>query len=245
MNTARKKRRIFYLAMHEEVAHEYQGVPRIRLDSFSSTGFYNLCRFEKREFQELVLLLDFPPIIVCRDGHLKLHCSDALLIVLVRLAYPIKWEIAERVLNRVYSASQLSSIFVWTIDYLAQRWEKTIDCVSQCFTEEMLALYMERIQAAGGLVDNIVGFIDGTFVYTARPLIDQESLYNGWKKGHGLKFQAVSFPDGTIGSFFGPVPGRRQDEYLVSASEIKQYLRGVYTLTRAADFGFQTFLVVI
>lgn len=70
-----------------------------------------------------------------------------------------------------------------------------------------------------------MGFIDGTFVYTARPIHGQESLYNGWKRGHGLKFQGLSFPDGIIGSFHGPVPGRRHDEFLVLQSRIRESIR--------------------
>ena len=39
----------------------------------------------------------------------------------------------------------------------------------------------------GGLA-NTFGYIDGTFIYTACPVENQEAHYNRWKHSHGIKF---------------------------------------------------------
>jgi len=42
--------------------------------------------------------------------------------------------------------------------------------------------------------------------------------YNGHKKFHALKFQAVMLPNGMFGHLFGPLEGRRNDNFLLSES---------------------------
>ncbi|EIW54605.1 uncharacterized protein TRAVEDRAFT_131697, partial [Trametes versicolor FP-101664 SS1] len=44
--------------------------------------------------------------------------------------------------------------------------------------------------------------------------------YNGHKKYHALKFQAVMLPNGMFGHLFGPFEGRRNDNFLLHASKL-------------------------
>ena len=46
---------------------------------------------------------------------------------------------------------------------------------------------------------------------TCRPSHDQRIVYNGHKRTHALKFQAVTAPDGWITYLFGPVTNLRHD----------------------------------
>ena len=70
-----------------------------------------------------------------------------------------------------------------------------------------------------------VGFIDGTFRRCARPIEGQQYVYSGYYKAHGIKFQCVVAPNGLIVDFFGPVPGRRSDSYLLKQSGFLERMR--------------------
>jgi len=54
----------------------------------------------------------------------------------------------------------------------------------------------------------------------ARPVYLQESVYNGHKRVHSLKFQTVVTPDGLIAHVFGPVEGVRHDASLLTQSRL-------------------------
>jgi hypothetical protein len=70
----------------------------------------------------------------------------------------------------------------------------------------------------------VCGFVDGTFHSMNRPGRDgfngnlQRLSYRRAKKGNGLVFEIISFPDGMIGRAFGPVSGRYHDLYLALKS---------------------------
>ena len=76
---------------------------------------------------------------------------------------------------------------------------------------------------AGGLA-NIFGYIDGTFIDTARPLENQEADYNGWKHSHGLKFQGVMAPDGIIMHLGGPYKATVHDAKMLRLSGLQDQL---------------------
>ena len=58
-----------------------------------------------------------------------------------------------------------------------------------------------------------------------RPIVFQEAVSNGHKRGHGLKFQSVLFPDGMLGHLFGPVEGRRHDTSVLEYSGLLDMLQ--------------------
>ena len=60
-------------------------------------------------------------------------------------------------------------------------------------------------------ITNCLRFIDGTLRPIRRPEKRQRAVYNGHKRVHALKFQAVALPNGIIANLFGPVEGRRHD----------------------------------
>ena len=65
--------------------------------------------------------------------------------------------------------------------------------------------YADAVSDKGAALNNCFGFVDGT----ARPICKlgeyQRLLYNGSKRVHALKFQAVALPNDLIGHLFGPV----------------------------------------
>ena len=66
-------------------------------------------------------------------------------------------------------------------------------------------LCLSTILQKGAPLDNCFGFIDGTVRPICRPNRGQRTVYNGHKRVHALKFQALALPNGLIGHIYGPV----------------------------------------
>ena len=72
----------------------------------------------------------------------------------------------------------------------------------------LIATYTDAVHSKGtkgAVVDNCFGFIDGTVRPISRPMPNQRVVYNGQKRVHALKLQAVSLPNGLIANIYGPV----------------------------------------
>ena len=65
--------------------------------------------------------------------------------------------------------------------------------------------YADAISERGAALDNCFGFMDGTIRPICKPLTHQRVFYNGYKRIHALKFQAVALPNGMIANLYGPV----------------------------------------
>ena len=63
----------------------------------------------------------------------------------------------------------------------------------------------DAVAVKGAALNNCFGFIDGTVRPICRPGEQQRILYNGHKRLHSIKFQAVALPNGLIGILYGPV----------------------------------------
>ena len=97
------------------------------------------------------------------------------------------------------------------------------------FIESRASLHAASVHAKTSALESCVGFIDGTVIGIARPCdSDQQNVaYNGHKRKHALKFQAVSTPDGLFLHTFGPIEGRRHDWTLYMQSGIEEQLEKV------------------
>lgn len=73
---------------------------------------------------------------------------------------------------------------------------------------------------------NYIGFIDGTVLGVARPkgYMRQLVVYEGHKKKHNIKYQAVKTPDGIILHAYGHVEGRRHDWFTYVSSGLETAL---------------------
>ena len=83
---------------------------------------------------------------------------------------------------------------------------------------ENLSRYADSIHAHGAPLQNCFGFIDGTVRKIARPNTNQRTMYNGYKRFHGMKFQSVVVPDGLIANLSGPYEWRRHDSTMLHQS---------------------------
>ncbi|CAH3037188.1 unnamed protein product, partial [Porites lobata] len=84
----------------------------------------------------------------------------------------------------------------------------------------LMATYADGVHSKGAALDNCFGFIDGTVRPISRPMSNQRVVYNGHKRVHALKFQAVTLPNGLIANIYGPVEGRMHDARMLAVSQL-------------------------
>ncbi|ETI40954.1 hypothetical protein F443_13791 [Phytophthora nicotianae P1569] len=98
------------------------------------------------------------------------------------------------------------------------------------------AEYSHAVFDAGSPYTNVWSFVDGTVRGVCRPvprrvhhkkrkLLGQQSIYNGHKRKHALKFQTLVTPDGLISHLFGPYAGRNHDIKMYRESKIADTIR--------------------
>ena len=86
-------------------------------------------------------------------------------------------------------------------------------------------LYADAVHQSGAVLDNCLGFINGTVQLVCRPGVNQKVIYNGHKRVHPIKFQYVALPNGLVGCLYGPVEGRDDDSSLLASSGLLQELQ--------------------
>ena len=136
-------------------------------------------------------------------------------------------------LSMIYNCSQssITECINELVSYIDTKWSHLLDCDSEYLLHpSQLNCYASAIRNRGSPLTSIFGFIDCTIQRICRPTWWQRQAYNGHKKFHALKFQAIMLPNGIIGHLFGPMEGRRNDAYLLSESGI---------LRKFAAFAFQ------
>ena len=135
-------------------------------------------------------------------------------------------------LSMIYNHSQssITKCINELVLYIDTRWSHLLDCDSEYLLHPLqLKCYASAIYKHGSPLTSIFGFIDCTIQHICRPTWWQQQAYNGHKKFHALKFQAIMLPNSIIGHLFGPMEGQRNDTYLLSESGI---------LRRFATFAF-------
>ena len=85
--------------------------------------------------------------------------------------------------------------------------------------------YVTAITQQGSPLTNCFGFIDGTVRQICRPGKMQRVVYNGHKRVHALKFQAIAVPNGLIANLYGPVEGCRHDAGMLKDSGLLNSLQ--------------------
>lgn len=83
-----------------------------------------------------------------------------------------------------------------------------------------LKKYVAAVHDAGAPLSGIWGFIDCTIRWIACPSQWQRVAYNGHKKFHALKFQAIMLPNGIFAHLFGPEPGQHNNNFLLNKSQL-------------------------
>jgi hypothetical protein len=197
----------------------------MNISLFSDQLFEDNFRFTKADFLKLHAALRMPPIIKCKDRN-SANSIRALVLVLGRMAYPGRFVLHSRLVNR--SISGASSIFNTTIRWLCQRWHHLLR-LGQRLTPERLDRFVAVMRRSPHNVPfrGVFGYIDGTLRPYCRPVVEQQRVYNGWKRVHGLKFQAVATPDGLIQDLAGPFVGTRHDARMFRECTLDADLRAL------------------
>ena len=83
-----------------------------------------------------------------------------------------------------------------------------------------LEKFPQAIHNVGAPLTNCWGFVDGTVRQISCPGEMQRTMYNGDKRVHAIKFQAIGTPNGLIANLYGPVESRRHDSGMLADSAI-------------------------
>jgi len=146
-------------------------------------------------------------------------------ILLRRMASPCRWKDVEVLFGK--HSTQLCELFWETVEYfLEARQHLLTGDITPSYMETKVSVFAAAVSERSGALDNCVGFIDGTVIGIARPGDSgiQNVVYNGHKRKHALKFQAVTTPDGMFAHVYGPLEGRRHDWTLYMRSDIDEQL---------------------
>ena len=85
------------------------------------------------------------------------------------------------------------------IDLIYGMWGNLLSGLNQPWLAPgSLQNFADSVHQAGAAFDNCWGFVDGTVRAISRPLENQRVVYNGHKRVHSLKYQAVVAPNGLI-----------------------------------------------
>eukprot|EP00171_Calliarthron_tuberculosum_P009482 IDg9482t1 len=146
-------------------------------------------------------------------------------IFLRRLCTPSRWRDMELFFGK--HASHLSETFWEAIEHLMEaRSHLVTGEISVEYIHHQAARFAPSIKDKSSGLENCIGFIDGTVIGIARPsgYSSQLVAYNGHKRKHALKYQAVNSPDGMILHAYGPMEGRRHDWTLYVRSGLDEQL---------------------
>jgi hypothetical protein len=212
-------------------------------DHWGVHDFRATFRFKKQDLDRLIAALRLPPKIVSGKRYsctaetalllylyrfLALHCCCIAHLVCSRLSSSKATLLKmEKIFNM--KSSKMSSI----INHLARRINADFKHVLVDLERwhPYFAAFSEAIDEKTGRCLHCIGFIDGKVWRTARPVRLQRAGYNGHKKHHGIKSQAVTFPNGMIGHFTGPWPGCRHDARMLRESGfLAEFRRVLYTV---------------
>jgi len=89
--------------------------------------------------------------------------------------------------------------------------------ISKKFMVESSPIYADTIQQRCQALQNCFGSVDGTVIAVSRPGDHeaQNMAYNGHKRKHALRYQAITTADGLILHAYGSLEGHRHDWILL------------------------------
>lgn len=149
----------------------------------------------------------------------KFSALEGMCIVLRRLNYPKRYE--DMVIEFGRHPTDIGIIFNEMLHFIHQTWDHLLTNFDQTWLHiDHLREFAHAIHNNGCPLNNCFGFIDGVLKPIARPVYNQRDVYNGKDRIHGLKYQAVTMPNGMIGNLYGPIEGRLHDSTLLRESGI-------------------------
>lgn len=196
----------------------------IDLDILEGDAWKTYFRFSKDEVYRLATCLKIPDK-VQSDNRIFEDKITALCMLLARLAWPNR--LSDLNLKFGWKPERVSRTVNTLLRFIYDTWKHLLVFDFQRLTPQKLCSFTRVIQATGAPLETCFGFVDGTLRAIARPIYGQESVYNGWKRYHCLKYQAIVTPDGIIIHLYGPVEGTKHDAAVWQESGISDLLESV------------------
>jgi hypothetical protein len=161
---------------------------------------------------------------------MRCWADSALMILLRRLARPSAWVDLQGVLGG--SRAALSRIFTHMVNLV---WVRYGPLVSDIYIwKSFFADFAQHLQAMGAPFDNLIGFLDGKLVPTARPggngcvflNLHDFQTYSGLHRRHGYSYQGLVLPNG-VALAWGPYVGSEADSQKLRKSRLLDNMRDI------------------
>jgi len=151
------------------------------------------------------------------SGHYRALALEALALTCAHLhSLEDQWMIGTKYHHPQYAISEITHE---VISHINRVWGHLLDFnVNGIFAPLALARYTNALHAHGAPTCTIIGFIDCTIVQTCHPSVSEKLVYTGYKKFHGMKFQAIMVPNGMISHLDGPYRAPQNDASILSES---------------------------
>ena len=213
------------------------------LSEWSLNHHGSFFRFKGDDITLLQVVLGIPEDVVLPNRGV-VPGIEVTCLMLRRMTFPARWIDIQAMFRR--DVGTLSRMFLWAVRFLCLKFGPLLYWDDNRLSKHQLLAYSHSVLARGSRLANVWGFIDGTFVRCCRPTegkscrmhvhawctSGQRSVYNGWKRAHGWKFQAVQAPDGIIAHLAGPYEGHRNDTGIFTRS-----LLGALVEARMREWG--------
>ena len=213
--------------------------PIKRMEEFDPVFFQETFRFSQGEFTEILssmrdmdgdLLVDAngDPRLLRRIGktpkeYMRCWADSALMILLRRLSRPSSWVTLQGELGG--SRAALSRIFTHMVHLV---WARYGPLVSNIYIwKSFFADFAAHLEQLGAPFENLIGFVDGKLVPTARPggngcvflNLHDFQTYSGLHRRHGYSYQGLVLPNG-IALAWGPYVGSEADSNKLRKSRL-------------------------
>jgi len=186
------------------------------LDNFTSSECESHFRFSKGDIPLLCHYLHIPDRFVCSQGTI---CNglEGLCMLLKRLAYPCRY--FDMISTFARPVAELCMITNTVLDWIHENHGFRLTSWNQPFLSQIsLEQYAQAVARNDVPLQNCFGFVDGTVRPICRPGENQQAVYNGHKRVHALKYQAIAVPNGLIANLYGPIEGNRHDAAMLRES---------------------------
>ena len=200
---------LLYDINYSREIYPYWNFSRFDLDDWDDTRCRTELRFAKNDLDELLHVFGIPDKISTIQ---RTTCSgmEGLCILLKRLAYPCRFSDMAVLFGR--NPTELCLIFHFVLDHIYNFHNFRLLSWDQPFLQPpILYQYAQAVHNKGAPLDNCFAFVDGTVCPTLRPEINQNTVFNGHKRTHALKFHSLALPNGLIANVSGPFEGKRHD----------------------------------
>src|SRR6266481_8648488 len=150
----------------------------------------------------LVAVLCIPDPIISPD-HYSASALEALALTCAHMRSPEdQWALATKYHRSQVAISQLTHEVV---SYINNTWGHLLRFDKDgILSPEALTQYTAALHMHGAPTRMVVGLLNCTIRKTCRPSFFKTLAYMGYKKFHGMKFQAIAVPNGMITHLDGP-----------------------------------------